>query len=135
MNKKSRSNNGSKRRPPYDDGGSPQQAQRRSGTTNYYDDNRRASQNRMGNTGSASHFQGLYDKNMNLARESFNDGDRVSAEYYFQNADHYLRMMTGRRRHPVEFVSPAETQETSGPIEASSDTTREQAQSDQEDNS
>jgi hypothetical protein len=110
LNKKSRSNGGVKRRTSFEEGATAPQSSGRSGGSNYYDNRR--SPNRSNHSGGVSHFQGLHDKNMNLAREALSDGDRVAAEYYFQNAEHYQRMMNGRRRHPVEFVSPsAETQE------------------------
>ena len=35
----------------------------------------------------------LYDKYLKLAKSSFSSGDRIQAEYYFQFADHYSRIM------------------------------------------
>ena len=40
--------------------------------------------------------QQLFDKYMNLARDSLTAGDRVSAEFHYQHADHYLRLMNER---------------------------------------
>lgn len=38
-------------------------------------------------------IQALYEKNTNSAREAMTTGDRVLAESYYQQAEHYLRLM------------------------------------------
>mgnify|MGYP002783766197 CR=1 FL=1 len=48
-------------------------------------------------------FQQLFDKYTNMAREALSAGDRVAAEFHYQYADHYLRLMNERqqqRLHP-----------------------------------
>jgi hypothetical protein len=50
------------------------------------------------NPGGNRNFQQLHDKYLNLAREAMGEGDRVGAEYNFQYADHYLRVMKERQR-------------------------------------
>ena len=35
-----------------------------------------------------------HEKYLKLAKESVSSGDRIQSEYYFQFADHYLRLMT-----------------------------------------
>lgn len=42
--------------------------------------------------------QQLFDKYMNLARDSLTAGDRVAAEFNYQHADHYLRLMNERNQ-------------------------------------
>ncbi|RZI46966.1 DUF4167 domain-containing protein [Candidatus Finniella inopinata] len=42
-------------------------------------------------------YQHLFDKYMNLAREALSCGDRVAAEYNYQHADHYLRVLNERQ--------------------------------------
>ena len=40
----------------------------------------------------------LWDKYQTLARDAITSGNRVSAENYFQHAEHYLRLMNGAAR-------------------------------------
>ena len=42
--------------------------------------------------------QQMFDKYMNLARDSLTAGDRVAAEFYYQHADHFLRLMNERNQ-------------------------------------
>ncbi len=42
-------------------------------------------------------YQQLFDKYNNLAREALSGGDRVAAEFHYQYADHYLRLMNERQ--------------------------------------
>ncbi len=42
-------------------------------------------------------YQQLFDKYTNLAREALNGGDRIAAEFHYQYADHYLRLMNERQ--------------------------------------
>lgn len=42
--------------------------------------------------------QQMFDKYMNLARDSLTAGDRVAAEFNYQHADHYLRLMNERNQ-------------------------------------
>jgi len=49
------------------------------------------SNNRPRSKGSISQ---LYDKYCKLAKEASSSGDRIQAEYYYQFADHYSRLMT-----------------------------------------
>ncbi len=44
-------------------------------------------------------YQQLFDKYMNLAKEALSGGDRVAAEFHYQYADHYLRLMNERQTH------------------------------------
>ena len=48
-------------------------------------------------------YQHLFDKYTTLGRESMSCGDRVTAEFHYQHADHYLRLLNERqsqRPHP-----------------------------------
>lgn len=52
-------------------------------------------------------YQQLFDKYTNLAREALNGGDRIAAEFHYQYADHYLRLMNERqnlRTTPDQFI-------------------------------
>ena len=127
MNKKSRSNGGTRRRPSFEEGGAPQSqsnSMRNGPSGQSYDNNRRPkpNHNNSGN-GSTSHFHGLHDKNMNMAREALNDGDRIASEYYFQNAEHYLRMMNERRRHHAAKQQQAQEQQNQEKEETASQAT------------
>ena len=42
--------------------------------------------------------QQMFDKYMNLARDSLTSGDRVAAEFNYQHADHFLRLMNERNQ-------------------------------------
>lgn len=65
----------------------------------------------------ATHQQAM-DKYLNLAREAASSGDPVSAESYYQYADHYYRLLSAyRSERPVEGAA-ALPKETS--VEASS---------------
>lgn len=122
-NKKSRSSGGSRRRPPFDEGaGSPQNASRGNSTAPRHDNNRQPNHKPGHTNGGASHFHGMYDKNMNLAREAMNDNDRASAEYYFQNAEHYLRMLNERRRHQAIKNQQSEKEEAEQPAPSAEET-------------
>ena len=49
------------------------------------------------NTPRGNHQQ-MFDKYMNLARDSLTAGDRVAAEFNYQHADHFLRLMNERNQ-------------------------------------
>ncbi|MBY0463257.1 MAG: DUF4167 domain-containing protein [Alphaproteobacteria bacterium] len=49
--------------------------------------------------------QQMFDKYMNLARDSLTAGDRVAAEFNYQHADHFLRLMN-ERNQDREFKPP-----------------------------
>jgi hypothetical protein len=57
-------------------------------------------------SGPRVNYQQMYDKYLALAREANGDGDRVSAEYNFQYADHYLRIIRERQRYFNERRQP-----------------------------
>lgn len=42
-------------------------------------------------------YQHLFEKYTNLGRESLSYGDRVAAEFHYQHADHYLRLLNERQ--------------------------------------
>ena len=44
-------------------------------------------------------YQHLFDKYTNMAREALSCGDRVAAEFHYQHADHYLRLLNERQSH------------------------------------
>lgn len=46
-------------------------------------------------------YQQLFDKYTNLAREALSGGDRVAAEFHYQYADHYLRLINERQNQRV----------------------------------
>ncbi len=48
-----------------------------------------------------------------LAREATSAGDRITAEGYFQHADHYYRVMTANGRDPGEREDRTQPQPTS----------------------
>jgi hypothetical protein len=48
------------------------------------------------------HYQQMYDKYSNLAREALSLGDRIEAEGHFQHAEHYLRQLNERIRYDQE---------------------------------
>ncbi|MCX7338125.1 MAG: DUF4167 domain-containing protein [Alphaproteobacteria bacterium] len=70
-------------------------------------------QRQQGNRNSGN-YQQLFDKYMNLARDCLSAGDRVEAEFHYQHADHYLRLIneraaserTDRSREPRQNDSP-----------------------------
>lgn len=43
------------------------------------------------------------EKYMNMGRDAQSSGDRVLAEYYFQHADHYLRIINLANQHNPQF--------------------------------
>lgn len=55
-------------------------------------------QDRHRHNGHRGNHQQLFDKYMNLARDSLTAGDRVAAEFNYQHADHYLRLMNERNQ-------------------------------------
>ena len=42
-------------------------------------------------------YQHLFDKYTTMAREALSCGDRVAAEFHYQHADHYLRLLNERQ--------------------------------------
>ena len=44
-------------------------------------------------------LQGLIDQNISLAQEAVGFGDRVLAEYHYQHAEYYTRLMCGGIEH------------------------------------
>ena len=62
----------------------------------------------------------LWDKYQTLARDAISSGNRVSAENYFQHAEHYLRLMNGTPRpNPQANSQPRdETAEIDAPVSA-----------------
>lgn len=54
------------------------------------------------NHGQRVNYQQMHDKYMNLAREAMGDGDRIAAEFNYQYADHYLRLIRERQYHAQE---------------------------------
>ena len=57
---------------------------------------------RTRNHGPRVNYQQMHDKYLNLAREAIGDGDRVAAEFNYQYADHYLRLIRERQYHAQE---------------------------------
>jgi hypothetical protein len=45
----------------------------------------------------------MHFKYMDKARDALSSGDRITAEYYFQYADHYSRLMYGNPNESGEF--------------------------------
>jgi hypothetical protein len=74
-------------------------------SSNGYDNDHRRSGPRV-------NYQQMHDKYMALAREASGEGDRVGAEYNFQYADHYLRIIRERQRYFNERrqMNPTEDQ-------------------------
>lgn len=58
-------------------------------------------------------YQQLYDKYLNLAREAFLGGDRVTSESHYQYADHYLRLLNERQHHWAQNNSEKHNKSTS----------------------
>src|SRR3546814_13628082 len=52
----------------------------------------------------------LLEKYKNLARDAQTQGDRVTAEYYLQFADHYVRVLNEHRARQEEFRERQEGQ-------------------------
>jgi len=52
--------------------------------------------------GSASH---VYEKYLQLARDSNASGDRVTAENYLQHAEHYFRIMTAQQAQAAQYAA------------------------------
>src|SRR3546814_16041581 len=52
----------------------------------------------------------LLEKYKNLARDAQTQGDRVTAEYYLQFADHYFRVLNEHRARQEEFRERQEGQ-------------------------
>ncbi len=57
----------------------------------------------------------LWDKYQTLARDAIASGNRVSAENYFQHAEHYLRLMNGAARPNAQPQQQAPSQQTQQP--------------------
>ncbi len=55
----------------------------------------------------------VMEKYLVLAREATTAGDRITAEGYFQHADHYYRVMTANGRDPGERENRTQPQPTS----------------------
>lgn len=53
--------------------------------------------------------QQAVEKYANLAREALTTGDRVTAEGYYQHAEHYFRMMNESRPRRTETAETAES--------------------------
>jgi len=52
--------------------------------------------------GSASH---VYEKYLQLARDSNSSGDRVTAENYLQHAEHYFRIMAAQQAQAAQYAA------------------------------
>ena len=55
----------------------------------------------------------VMEKYLALARDATTAGDRITAEGYFQHADHYYRVMTANGRDPGEREDRTQPQPTS----------------------
>ncbi len=55
----------------------------------------------------------VMEKYLALARDATTAGDRITAEGYFQHADHYYRVMTANGRDPGERENRTQPQPTS----------------------
>lgn len=51
-------------------------------------------------------YQQLFDKYTNLAKEALGSGDRVAAEFNYQYADHYLRLINERQSYRALHEKP-----------------------------
>ena len=60
---------------------------------------------RSRHNGHRGNYQQQFDKYMNLARESLAAGDRVSAEFHYQHADHYLRLQNEKNKQDRDYRS------------------------------
>ena len=62
----------------------------------------------------------IWDKYQTLARDAIASGNRVSAENYFQHAEHYLRLMNGAGRPNAQSnpQPPAQDSDTEAPAAA-----------------
>lgn len=87
---------------------------------------RNHSHNNHSNNGNRVNYQQMYDKYIAHAKDALSNGDRVAAEYNYQCADHYLRMVKERQnyfneqkklRPPREETASQENQEAPGPEE------------------
>ncbi len=61
-------------------------------------DNQRNENHKNRSQNNGRNFQQLFDKYTNMAREALSSGDRVAAEFHYQYADHYLRLMNERQQ-------------------------------------
>ncbi len=52
--------------------------------------------------GSAAH---VYEKYLQLARDSNSSGDRVTAENYLQHAEHYFRIMAAQQAQQAQYAA------------------------------
>ncbi len=52
--------------------------------------------------GSAAH---VYEKYLQLARDSNSSGDRVTAENYLQHAEHYFRIMAAQQAQAAQYAA------------------------------
>lgn len=76
--------------------------------------------------GSSSHFnivpdrrnlrkaQEAKEKYLNMAKDAVAYGDRVTAEYYYQHADHYHRVMRAIEEEIAEFEQSRQQRQPSG---------------------
>jgi hypothetical protein len=64
--------------------------------------------------GSASH---VYEKYLQLARDSNSSGDRVMAENYLQHAEHYFRIMAAQQAQQAQFQAQQAAQNPGRPPE------------------
>jgi len=69
---------------------------------------------RNGNNGQAGrgNARQIMEKYLTLARDASSSGDSVTAEGYFQHAEHYFRVMTANGHEPEERENHAQSQQT-----------------------
>jgi Domain of unknown function (DUF4167) len=66
--------------------------------------------------GSASH---VYEKYLQLARDSNSSGDRVTAENYLQHAEHYFRIMAAQQAQAAQYAAQQAAQNPNRQLDAS----------------
>lgn len=63
-------------------------------------------------------YQDLRDKYNGQARDALSGGDRVTAEYYFQHADHYFRMAKEIEDYLAKYESSRPAQEQGSQVDS-----------------
>lgn len=89
--------------------------------TNNFESSSNGHDNDHRRSGPRVNYQQMYDKYLALAREANGDGDRVGAEYNFQYADHYLRIIRERQRYFNERRQSTEAAQSDEQPEASAE--------------
>ena len=99
-----------------------QRAGRSGGRRSYHSGNSRSLESSGPNVKLRGTANQIWDKYLALARDAGSSGDRISAESYYQHAEHYYRLMTANGQGNSKLQDGAEASTpASAPAERGSD--------------